>query len=828
MRIIFLPFYFLTLLSANIVTDSVNHVKNELTEYRIYPRLQKADDYITQGNMEEAKELLLKVLEIDPKNSQAANRVVTLCMQIKDFECANSYVELVEPPLYTKYYKGYISFQLKHYDQALKAASSIEDTSVLKKSEQKLNNKILLRSAIMSKNTKATHTYLEAILHPKFNTLSCPSEYLEIISLLFAHDMFDEASHETELYLSHCKSQKFSDEKLVIWSDLLRDEKQFDQAKDMIAHIDDIHLKNEHRLLLFLKSGNKAKAIETMEKIYQENPNDENKVRLVYLYENANMQDEIYTLYSKTYELEKNPKDLKKLLYFKKDPKQQYQVLEKYYPYAGLTEEEKFNFSVSLIKFYKEDNNKSKILSILDDLKRLENLSNKQKLYLSHQYSQYHQDEKALALMEQLYQYDPRPDYKERLDYLRNQKVTPKKSEIKSTSEEHIKVETQKEKIVVLPSKKTSPPKSHSRSTRKDYIRSETQMAYDLINQKRYDEAIIHLKNVLKYEPNNAVTYEQLGNIYYAQEKYELAAEAFNKAASLDPKSSYYESLGYSNIKLNDKQSAIESFKKSIDIVKQEEPENIDKLYQLKSSVTELDRNFFGYLNYGMRLDSYDNTGGISPILSANYGGFSALELHYKPEVFNDYATVYVKAMAGVRDQSLAIESDTWQPSIGLRFQPLLDERLYFFVEKFFKGGDESRDDTMLRASWEHFDGYDFYPTKTEYPWKHLYMDSVYYIENGTYSLYANYEHGYIWKTGYEDAWMPYLCTSAGYTNDNFIKEGIKRFDVGAGISYLFWRNEREYKSHQYTGRAKLEYRQQYAGDPEDDHALRLMLEFFF
>ena len=818
-RIILLPFYCLTLLSANVVTDSINHVKNELTEYRVYPRLKKVDDYITQGNTEEAKELLLKVLELDPKNSPAANRVVTLCMQIKDFECANRYVELVEPPLYAKYYKGYISFQLKHYEQALKAAASIEDTSLLKKSEQELNNEILLRSAILSDNTKATHTYLEEILHPKFSISSCPSEYFEIISLLFAHKMFDEASKETDLYLSHCKSQKISNEKLVTWSDLLRQENQFDQAKSIIGHMDDSNLRNEHMLLLFLKSGDKTKAIEMMEKIYQANPSDKNKVRLAYLYEKSNMQNNLYTLYTNAYELRKNPEDLKKLLYFKKEPTQQYQILEKYYPYTGLTDEEKFNFSVSLTQFYKEENKTSQIIPILNDLNRLENLTNKQRLYLSHQYSTYHQDKKAIALMELLYQSDPLPDYKERLMYLHNQKVTPKKPEIEST---------QKEKLVSLPAKKSLPKQSQNRPSRKDQLTAETQMAYDLINQKKYTEAVIHLKNVLKYESNNAVRYEQLGNVYYAQEKYELAAEAFKKAASLDPESGYYESLAYSHIKLKDKKNAIESFKKSIDIVKQEESGNIDKLYQLKYSVTELDRNFFGYLTYGLRLDSYTNTEGISPILSANYGGFSALELHYKPEICNDYATVYVKVLAGVQDQSLAIKSETWQPSIGIRFQPLQDERLYFFLERFFKGGDESRDDTMLRASWELFDGYDFYPIKTEYWWRHLYMDSVYYLENATYSLYANYEHGYVWKTDYQDAWMPYLSTSAGYNNDNITKETLKRFDLGAGISYLFWRNERQYKSHQYTGRVKLEYRHQYAGDPKDDHALRLMLEFFF
>lgn len=824
--IIFLPFYCLTLLSANVMTDSANHVKNELAEYRVYPRLQKADNYITHGNTQEAKNLLLKVLEIDPKNSRAANRLVALCMQDKDFDCANKYVELVEPSSYAKYYKGYISFQLKHYEEALKAASSIEDTSVLKKNEHEFNNKILLKSAIMSENTKAADTYLDEILHPEFSISSCPSEYLEIISLLFEHKMFDAASKETDLYLNHCKSQKISDEKLAIWSDLLRKENQFDQAKNIIAHIDDPNLKNEQMLLLFLKSEDEAKAIETMEKIYQKNPNDENKVRLAYLYENANMSDKVHTLYAKAYELEKNTEDLKKLLYSKNDPRQQYQILEKYYPYAGLMDEEKFNFSVSLIKFYEGENKDSKIISIVDELTHLKNLSDKQKLYLSHQYSEYHQNEKAIALMEGLYERDPQPDYKERLVYLHNQKNMSKKSESKSVHEEHIIFsKTQKERLADLPNKKTVP----NKSTREEYARAETQMAYDLIHQKRYDEASTHLKNVLKYDPNNAVIYEQLGQVYYTQEKYELAADAFKKAASLDPKSGYYESLAYSNLKLKDKKIAIESFKKSIDFTKKAEPENIDKLYQLKYSVAELDRNFFGYLSYGVRLDSYDtNTGAISPILSANYGGFSGLELHYKPEIFDDYATVYVRAMSGVQDQSLAVESETWQPSVGIRFQPLKEEKLYFFVERFLEGGNESREDTMLRASWELFDGYDFYPTKTEYWWKHLYMDSVYYIENETYSLYANYEHGYIWKTGYEDAWMPYLCTSAGYSNDNLTKDSINRFDIGAGISYLFWRNEREYKSHQYTGRARLEYRHQYAGDPEDDHALRLMLEFFF
>ena len=94
--LIFILLYCITLLNASTLNSPVDYVKEELTEYRIYPRIQKADDYIAKGKTKEAKELLLKVLELDPKNSKAANRVVVLCMQDKDFKFAKNYVYLVE------------------------------------------------------------------------------------------------------------------------------------------------------------------------------------------------------------------------------------------------------------------------------------------------------------------------------------------------------------------------------------------------------------------------------------------------------------------------------------------------------------------------------------------------------------------------------------------------------------------------------------------------------------------------------------------------------------------------------------------------------------
>ena len=142
---------------------------------------------------------------------------------------------------------------------------------------------------------------------------------------------------------------------------------------------------------MYLKSNDKVAAVETMEKIYASNPTDENKVRLVYLYENANMQDKIATLYSKTYELGKNPEDLKKLLYLKKDPQLQYELLQQFYPYTGLTDEERFNFSITLIKFHQKAHQHNKIQAIIGDLEKIKSLSYSQREYISefsHAYQQ--------------------------------------------------------------------------------------------------------------------------------------------------------------------------------------------------------------------------------------------------------------------------------------------------------------------------------------------------------------------------------------------------------------------------------------------------------
>ncbi len=991
--------------------DSQNFIQKDLNEFRVYPRLQKAENYIYEGKKKEAVELLKEILEIDRSNSDVSKKIVVLCMESGDYACAKSYVDNIKPPSYARYYKANIYFNEKAYQNAYQNAASVVDNNVLTAAERSQNDIIALKSAIMLHDEKGIAKYLDATLHQGKSAHKCHGETINVISLLIEQKMYTLALGEIENHQKSCTEAPLPDRKLAVWADILRNAKRYDESLKITGLIGNYRIKQEQKVLAYQENGEAAKAAETMEEIYNADHSEENKKRLVYLYESAGMGDKTKKLYSTT--SSDDPRDMAKLLYTDKEGAEQFELLKKHYPFEGLTAKEKFNFSSSLIGFYEKENNKSKILSIADDLAATDGLSTDQKLYLGTIYSRYGESGKSLRILRELYRTDPSPSLLSRLlhssrgtpeefavlrenypfagleneerfnfsqslitfyrDQGENEKIAgilddlgrmdglseeqrftlsyqygligkkqkaidivqklnaenPKPEYRKQltylygktgdtrSSREMLLAELSKgcrrdallelaygkersaqiieaigrhapypclkgnerfnigmmvaryyydrhdnkralyhlDKTAALPHLSSS--QCFSLATMYDMMqrktkalqfaqkayrlnprnakaasylaRSEAESGYRYMGEKRYKQAATHIRRSLAYKPDNAVGYEQLGYIYYGQEQYGEAAKAFTKAIRLAPKAQYYESLAYCNMKLGQKKSARENFKKSIDLVLHDEPGNTKKLYALKSSVRELGKKFAGYLAYGTRLDEYDRPAAtFSPVVAESYNGIAALELSYKPDYFDDALTVYLKTLSGVKNRNVMLEPDTLQPSFGLRLQPFDEYNLYFSLEKFIKGGDNSRDDTMIRTSLGLFDGYEFHPVESGYWYRSLYLDGAYYLDAKTYSIYGNYEHGYVWKLDYDNAFMPYLCTSVSFNNDNYEKQDIRRFDVGGGLSYLFWRDESRYESHRYIGRVRLEVRHQYSGNTKDDNAVKVLLELFF
>ncbi|SFV52376.1 TPR domain protein [hydrothermal vent metagenome] len=1027
-----------TVLHANFVTETIDNMGNDLKEYRTYPRMEKAKNFIAKGELNKAKKLLKKVLEIDSSDPEASKMLVTLCLQKKDFSCAKRYVHTVKPVLYAKYYEINLLYGQKKYAEAYKLASSISDDSALKKEEKFQKDMILLKSAILSNNKQAVQKYLPSMLHTSKNKM-CHPETSNIIALLLEKKMLDEATQEISFYLKKCKKDVHLNKKRIVWADILRDNGRTKEALGIINTMDNSIQKYEQQMLVFIKDEKFKSAAETMEKIYHSKPNLSNRKRLVYLYEKAGRKDKIKVLYTKEYQANKDAADLKKLLYMNKERGEAFKILKQYYPYQGLSKDEKFNFSSTLIKTYAQMGNKrNKILTILDNLSALTGLSPKQKAFISYQYHRQNSNAKAIRILETLYAANPTKEYRKRLLFLydKTKGYTKQKEslllanassmcdrklllpllDIKQKSRRVLKrleldypfnclagkeklnammtllrdakkrgnihkvkkiltdmsrmKELSKKELLTLAYEfgrykeygvsnkmlsrvlKKDPrnfeahkiiaenyyaTKHYSQarhyfqkayklhpnayelanvlgelySRNKEYkqalyywdqylkhkhskqiilkaaklallmddakrargylsglsrpvVRHESEyytlkaklaelkndnsqaLAYYrkalkygknntdtlyryanlLAKEKRYKDAITYVKKIIPHTRDKAKYYAQIGYWYQKYGKDKEAALAFKKALKYQKDPQYYKALGYSEVKLKHHEHAVNSFKRSLDLLEKEGTGTASEKYNLKRSIKYMEDSFTGYFAY---VSSNRAVGNVSPIITDDtIGGYSALRLSYTPRSYTDRLQFYLNTAVGIKNKNITMAEGTTQPSVGVSYQVTNNTMIVVSVEKLIKSGSKSRDDVLMRVSGKFFDDYSFDPALKNKWFKSLYIDIAYFFEHDSYRFYSKYEQGYMQKINYQNAWMPYISASITYDNDNNTKKSMYNYDIGMGLSYLFWLDEEKYRSHAYTGRASVEARKAYKTNYKNDDQIQMMLELLF
>ena len=616
----------------------------------------------------------------------------------------------------------------------------------------------------------------------------------------------------------------------------------------------------------YAKLGHFTQAADIMEKLAKRYPSKEYEQRLKYLYAQAQMDSKIEALHLKN--LEKGCERESLLYMLAHHPN--FDTLKKYYPYSCLRSEEKFNYTLKLVHAYTVRREFKKADTILNRLSTQKSLTSKQYLAIADAYAKlgmqrksrayaqkaYSSDPKNLyAIKELAYSYDKSGQTKQAIAYYKKAlAINPKETKLYlAIGSQYAKLK-QPEKALYYWDKyrktNNSPslillsaelalsipdiPRAEryvnmlSRAPRHmEYryfiVKSEIAKANNQPDAQRkyYEKAIAYASK------NKEAHYAQLGYLYYNEKAYARAADAFEKSLARKEDLKYLEALGYTYQKLGENKKAINVFKKSIDIVNATPQPDLLHRYKLKQNV-DYSKSFFGYLSFVSRLDDGIGTPTSVAIPQSSYNGFSMIELAYRPEVFKNYIYFYVRGLSGVREQNIALENQTWQPSVGVRYKPFEDQLLTLSIEHLFKGGDKSRSDTMIRASTGFFDDYHFHPVETEYWYKSLYLDAAYYIDDEIYSFYTSYEHGYVTKIGYETAIMPYVTMAASLHNDNYNRDQVKNVDIGIGVSFFFWLNEREYKPHQFTGRFSIEGRQSIYNNTEDDNTIRAKLELLF
>ena len=332
---------------------------------------------------------------------------------------------------------------------------------------------------------------------------------------------------------------------------------------------------------------------------------------------------------------------------------------------------------------------------------------------------------------------------------------------------------------------------------------------------KQNAKAVELMEKLVKTYPTKISYQKELAYMYGENKNYPKAIDKLKKIKDSEPKKvENYTTLAYTYKKVGQKKRAIDTFKEAID-----KSENIDNFQQknIKREITNLSKDFHFYSVQSLRLNAYKEHGNLSPVNSASYNGFGNMQLTYQPRFLPKNTTLYANISHNHKNITKSI-----QPSIGVRYKPLKDKKIYLSAEQLIKTNKHTRSDMLLRASL----GISGEPHDSTH--EELYLEGAHFAKANSNILYGNYEFGKKYNVGEGISITPYLTTGATYNNDNTQKQSVTNMDIGAGVAVDILSGESRYEIEKYRNRLKLEARQKYAGNSKDKQALRLQWEFFY
>lgn len=132
------------------------------------------------------------------------------------------------------------------------------------------------------------------------------------------------------------------------------------------------------------------------------------------------------------------------------------------------------------------------------------------------------------------------------------------------------------------------------------------------MDEKKYSAAVTALTQVIQDDPHNYSAYQSLGFICYQQKDYKKSAEYWGQSLKIHEDASIHKYLGSSYYNLGDFNSAIENYKKSIQLESAKDPKEQD--------VSSLDQTYYNlgvaYLDnasYDEAADAFGNAFKVNP-----------------------------------------------------------------------------------------------------------------------------------------------------------------------------------------------------------------------
>jgi len=295
-------------LYSNPIDNAYSWITQEYKDFRTYPRVTKAEEFLKEGNTIEAKKLLNKTLEIDTENERAITTLVKICIQEQNEKCVEKYASKIKD----------INLGYFYQKKAQKAEESGD------------SNKAIIYAKKASK-------YPLKEKDMDFNKLILFKSYLKL----------KEHNHADKLI----NREKATLPQLLKWSKISSNLNEKQYAYRLVKDLPNKkeYLKWQIELLLDAKSYKEAsRKIETLNKI---EPSKKRKKQLLYLYALTGEDDRIVKTYQKKLQQGCDKHALEALLNIHRNHKKKRRILlEKSYPYHCLEKKKQITLSLELIE----------------------------------------------------------------------------------------------------------------------------------------------------------------------------------------------------------------------------------------------------------------------------------------------------------------------------------------------------------------------------------------------------------------------------------------------------------------------------------------------
>ncbi len=334
----------------------------------------------------------------------------------------------------------------------------------------------------------------------------------------------------------------------------------------------------------------------------------------------------------------------------------------------------------------------------------------------------------------------------------------------------------------------------------------------------RPKEAIGILTKLSNKYPNKLRYKKELAYLYKSEKEYNKAIEKFKDITKKEPEKfeGYVEVASLEQKRGASKKVIAEAYKKALDKAKDIPPK---KRKYLKREIAQSSKSFHIYASEVARLDGDKAKGSFASVPNALYDGFGFVEFAFQPHFLPKNVTLFANVIHNQHNFKKSL-----QPSVGVRYKPLKDKELYLSAQQMIKAGDNTRNETLLRASL----GISGKPVEDKSIYNNLYLDANYFVKNHSKVLYGNYEIGKEYRLSDHTTISPYITTGASLNTDNAKNRALSNFDIGVGVALRHQSGETHYEDALYTNQIKLETRQKYAGNSKDENTMRLQWEFFY